>query len=376
MGALTAIFGLAALNGFVLSAIVCTYRANVTANRLLAALVALVSLRLCVYVIGFAGLYDAHPWLTFLPLDASAACGPLVYLYVVALTSGLAGHWLWHLAPALVQIAYQVACFCLPMPTKWDWYTGAHLHRVEPVATTAIVALCCIYLVAAWSRHARYQAWLDDRYGNREQWRLSWLRIMLATFGLALAGTLAALVWSFAVERLDYTGKVPAMLGFAILAYVLGLLGWRHGSVAYPHESGREDDPASGFDEPRTGRVDYPALVHEWRRRTECAGWWREERLTVADLARRLCVSERTLSRGLREGGGGNFNLFVNALRVAGVQRAIEAGAGDDLLGLALQSGFASKASFNRAFLAVTGRTPSAWRREAHNPPIGETAQI
>lgn len=376
MGPIAVTFGLAALNGFVLTAMIGTAKVNATANRLLAGLVALVSLRLCIYLIGFAGLYDAHPSLTFLPLDVSAAYGPLGYLYVLALTSNLSATWRWHLSPALVQFGYQVVCFLLPMPTKWNWYSGIHLDWVEPIATTAILVQCCAYVAAAWVRHARYQAWLDDRFGNREQWRLGWLRAMLVTFALALAVTLATFAWSAVAGRLDYWGRVPAMLGFAVLAYVLGLLGWRHGAIDFPRQTRSSDGRAAEPVGARPPRVDYAQMVEEWRRRMAAGGWWREERLTVADLAGRLCVSERTLSRGLREGGAGNFNLFVNAFRVKEVLRALEAGSRDDLLGLALASGFASKASFNRAFLAVTGRAPSAWRREAQIPPIDATAVI
>ena len=42
---------------------------------------------------------------------------------------------------------------------------------------------------------------------------------------------------------------------------------------------------------------------------------------------------------------------------------AIDAGARADLLTMALDAGFSSKASFNRAFQARYGMTPSAYRR-------------
>ena len=41
----------------------------------------------------------------------------------------------------------------------------------------------------------------------------------------------------------------------------------------------------------------------------------------------------------------------------------IDAGRDDDLLDLALEAGFSSKASFNRAFRSAMGVTPSDYRR-------------
>lgn len=359
-------FAIAACNGFALAALIAATRAGPPARGFLAALIALVSLRLCSYVLGFAGAYDAHPWLTFAPLDASAAFGPLLFLYVAALTRGPPRRWWVHLVPAGIQLGYSLACFALPLPAKWRWYSGVHLDVVEPVAMALILAQGTGYVGAAWRRHARYQRWLDERFAKREAWRLGWLRAMILAFAAALALTLAAALWDAFVSPLDYFGRVPVLLGFALLAYLLGLLGWRHAAERYPPET-----PADPDGERAPPRTDYRLLAERWRERVAAAGWWREEGLALADLARRLAVSERTLSRGLREGAGENFNGFVNALRVAAVQRAILDGDGSDLLGLALASGFASKASFNRAFRRVTGQTPSAWRTERRR-----TAQI
>jgi AraC-like DNA-binding protein len=49
---------------------------------------------------------------------------------------------------------------------------------------------------------------------------------------------------------------------------------------------------------------------------------------------------------------------------VEAVQKALIAGGTEDLLTLAFDAGFNSKASFNRAFKAVTGKTPSENRQK------------
>ncbi|MET0398971.1 MAG: helix-turn-helix transcriptional regulator, partial [Longimicrobiaceae bacterium] len=96
------------------------------------------------------------------------------------------------------------------------------------------------------------------------------------------------------------------------------------------------------------------------------AGWWRDEELTLAALARHLGTSPRTLSRALNEGLGQSFNEFVNRMRVDAVAAELRDPARRrDLLAIALDAGFSSKASFNRAFRAYTGTTPSEFRRRA-----------
>jgi AraC-like DNA-binding protein len=358
MGVSTTLFALGAANSLALAGLLARERANRLANRLLAALLLLVALRLCIYALGFAGAYDAHPWLSFLPLDGSAGFAPLLWLYVGVLTGPLPPHWRLHLIPMALQFAYQGACFALPLELKWAWYSGVHLAWVEPAAMAAILCAAAAYLLAAWRDQAAYQHWLDQRYADRERWRLGWLRTMLAAFALLVAAAAAAALWHAAVAPLDYFARIPVMLGGCLVAYVLGLAGWRHGTVDYPRR-GTEAPPERGE------RVDYAAVAERLIARIDAAGWWREEGLTLATVAARLNVSERSLSRALNDGAGRSFNATVNGLRIAAIQKVLaDPAERRDLLTLALDHGFAAKASFNRAFRDATGTTPSRWRRD------------
>ncbi len=354
-----------ALNGVLMGALLVTSGHNRTANRLLSALVVLISVRLAIYVLGFAGVYDEHPWITFAPLDASLAFGPLLWLYVEALTRGrLPAHWRLHLLPAASQIAYSCVAFALPLGAKLRWFQGPHLNWIEPAGLVALLASCTVYLALAWRRQHDYQQWLDDSFADRERWRLGWMTAILAAFAATAATAAVTAIIDAAVTPVDYFGRTTVVIASSLLAYALGLLGWRHGALDLPAQPLTEEIP-----EPRPSRA--ASAFPAWSRRVDAGGWWREEGLTLSEVARRLATSERTLSRALSEGAGCNFNAFVNGLRVEAVMRAINAGARDDLLTLALDCGFNSKASFNRAFLRHTGMPPSRWRASAAQiPPI------
>ena len=87
--------------------------------------------------------------------------------------------------------------------------------------------------------------------------------------------------------------------------------------------------------------------------------------LTFADFVRRMGAPERTVRRLINHRlGHDHFRAFLNACRVAEARRLLAdpARAGDKLIAIALDSGFSSLASFNRAFKAVEGRPPSAFR--------------
>jgi len=124
--------------------------------------------------------------------------------------------------------------------------------------------------------------------------------------------------------------------------------------------------PRMAPDERGEGRGAHRALAAEYVERLRAAEWWRDEALTLAALAGHLGTSARSLSRVLNEGLGQGFNEVVNRLRVDAVRAELaDPSRRRDLLVIALDAGFSSKASFNRAFRAYAGCTPSQLRRAA-----------
>jgi AraC-like DNA-binding protein len=111
------------------------------------------------------------------------------------------------------------------------------------------------------------------------------------------------------------------------------------------------------------------ALMREMEER--CA--YREEGLSIAILAQRLDVPEYRLRRLINQRlGRRNFSAFLNSYRVEEVMAwlADPAQAQTPITTLALDAGFSSIVSFNRAFKARTGVTPSAYRQTCQNQPV------
>lgn len=111
---------------------------------------------------------------------------------------------------------------------------------------------------------------------------------------------------------------------------------------------------------------DWAAQGKAWIERIETLELWRDPALTLASLARMLGTNTTYLSRALGAASGENFNAVINRRRVAAVQALLATPAEQrDLLTVALDVGFNSKASFNRAFRDFAGMSPSAWRSKS-----------
>ncbi|GAB5561660.1 MAG: hypothetical protein SynsKO_33070 [Synoicihabitans sp.] len=87
---------------------------------------------------------------------------------------------------------------------------------------------------------------------------------------------------------------------------------------------------------------------------------YRHPQVTVAKVAETLELSEKAVTSAVSAGNHANFNEFINRLRIdAFKHRATEPDARAlSLFGIAQEVGFASKASFHRAFKKHCGQTP------------------
>ncbi len=366
-------------HGLVLAALLLRAPSNRTANRLLAVLLCVVALRVLPYIIGFAGFYDAYPWLSYLPYDWSLGYGALIWLYACAICRGsLPAHWRWHLAPAALQGMYYMVMFVQPLAFKNSWNETMHDPLIVPIETAWSMLAMTMYLLFAWREYTRYQRWLDADLSNREEFRLRWLRTFLLAFGVTLLFWAGTALFDVLVHSLTYFDRFPLYLWFSVLIYGLGVGGLRSAKLTYPREVVETDsvaqDSTDGPGPPKpdvaTGvsgaprQSDWAALGARWSARVQVEGWWRDANLTAPLLARHLATNTSYLSRALNEGLGQNFNEFVNRLRVEAVQAELaRPELNRDILVIALDTGFNSKASFNRVFKRLTGETPTDFRR-------------
>ena len=82
--------------------------------------------------------------------------------------------------------------------------------------------------------------------------------------------------------------------------------------------------------------------------------------LTLTDLAKKLETNAAVISKTINQGFQMNFNDCINNYRIEAVKNSFSNGEHkkSTLLGIAFDSGFNSKATFNRAFKKNTGKTP------------------
>lgn len=330
---------------------------NRVANRSMAALLIVLAGILIPWIIGFAGFYDKWMWLTFAPFQISLAVAPLFYLYAYALVTG---QWhdkgKWHLIPAAGQLLFLTGSFLLPFTTKMRWADLAS-PAVTWVTSIGIILGLAYYSYASFRLLQTYRAALAAARSDGHRYAALWLGNAIVALAMLLLIWTSFLVWDL-LSPLGYSGLMWLYIAIGAFALYLGIEAWRHSALPFPplHTLLATADT---LPPPR----DWAELGKIWADKVKTEDWASDPDLSLSTLARKLGTNSGHLSRAINEGLGVNFATFVNDLRVRHVAEMIAEGRREDLLDLALEAGFSSKASFNRAFAASFGMAPSLWRK-------------
>lgn len=365
---------LGAVQGMVLAPVLWLRRANRLANRVLGVLVAAVAAMMLLGLVGARWGFAGHPHLLGLGAPLPFLFGPLLWLYVVALTRPVErfdARWLAHTLPFLaILLFFALTFYFQPPETKLalarasDTGTGSPALHVFGLLGAA---QAFVYVALAWRELERYGAKMRAWYSDLYRVDLRWLRALLGVNAIVWT-----LVLAVAVLRMVFRG--PAFVGGAVqlasalAIFVTGYIGlWQPELAQKAAAATLPAPPPPKYQRNRLDDEEAKALVAKLEslmtndRLHENAG------LTLPMLADALGVPPHTASQLLNVHVGRSFFVYVNGHRVDALKRALSdpANAGRGVLDLAYAVGFSSKSTVNSFFKKLTGTTPTAFREEA-----------
>jgi len=377
----TGIFGvvilLGAYQGLILSlAFWFRPRGDRVANRLLAALLLIITAHLSEIFLDVAGLLARFPAASAATFPLVFLLGPAFYLYLRRVSGErmrFRPGWLLHLVPAVVVAVSLVPWYLAPAQAKAGWHASRAWGGHSDLDLRTYV-----FLFVNLAQNISY-AWLGQRLLRRRRDELSGVsadnellaglathRAIARAFAFYAAGYavlfVALLIWG------GYSAEIDTVW-LVLIALFLHFLGFS--AVQLPDTSQRiprESAPADNG--PKYAKAELPPartreIFRGVRELMEQDRLYLDRELKLAVVSRRLGVSQHHLSQAINREGGARFVEIVNRYRVEEAQRLMEDPGNDSLtvLAIAFDAGFNNKASFNQAFKRFTGMTPSEWRR-------------
>lgn len=338
-------------------------KTNRPANRFLAMALGIVALWL-VWILAIDIRLETYiPYWSRLPMRFSLAFGPLIFFYVLKLTLPQYKFRiknLLHFVPVLLELGIQLLEVKESIRTGATTYETLMFRQLNPVLHLLAFISTITYLYLSHRLIENFYQGIKFNQGDRYRYEMRWLHHLLAGFGL---------LWLFwvlftAADYFYYHHElgVDAYYPLYLLSMILAI---RMAAIAFlrPQTSLPAVAPAVLKTAPPQELKDKGS----WLKKTLKANlYYLDPELNLRSLAEKLTLHPNELSRIINTVLKKSFNDFINEYRVVEVSRKMQDPAYDHitLLGIAFESGFNSKTTFNRTFKQITGKSPVAYKSE------------
>lgn len=336
-----------------------------------------VTLAVLMFFIGIASLFVAFesldlylkfPILIRLNWGLPLLFGPLFYIYILYLVKPgyrLKPNDLWHFAPYIINLIIlmpflassseykiQMLDYFTAIPTKGNDKYLPYFYLVQ-----LFTGLQTIYYFTHAKRDLKnYQKDLKNEFSDIEKRKKDWLQFILIGFGVVFFINLLIVLLNTQdiYPALNYTPYF--YLALFILVYLVS-----YKVLADSNITSWDNVPV----QTEVVSIDFGGLPGNISAYMEENRPYLDQKLTASQLAKDLDLSRHQLSEVLSGHFNTNFYDFINAYRVEEFKKLLqqENSSHLSLLGIAYDSGFNSKTTFNTVFKSLAGMTPSQYKK-------------
>ena len=371
---------LGAVHGLFLAKLLVSRRHNTFANRILSLVMVAFAVDLLSAAYFAKGYQMTHPHFMGVDYLLPLLYGPIIYLYARVVSSGAQSlnfrHWL-HFVPLGLVFLYMVPFYMQTGAEKLALFLEPATHpwtSTLDVINTFKTFYSLGYLLAIFVLLRRHRKNLKHNFSSLDKINLVWLqRVLVGGLITWVISFFFQFFWSASPEQVvqDPLSRNVSYVSIAVacFVYAIGYLGLRQPEIFTSAGSPKAREPGVAGDVPRYARSGMDETrATELKRRLiasmEEEKLYRQNSLTLKELADVLETSPHNISEVLNTQIAKTFHDFVNGYRVEEVQHRLADPANDTftLLSIGLDAGFNSKSSYNAVFKKHTGMTPSQFK--------------
>ncbi|WP_250255068.1 helix-turn-helix domain-containing protein [Chryseobacterium sp. Marseille-Q3244] len=241
-----------------------------------------------------------------------------------------------------------------------------YTHPFEFLSILLILVQALFYTVLSYITIRKHQRNIQQFSSNTEGINLNWLEYIILVI---LAVNIIYVVYNLFYDPKSLNFFINAV--FLVVIYCVGYYSLKQKEI-YPLEEKQREELISIQDDVDSEEVKRKLMPDEelLRIKTQLEHMMETKKpyldsdLNLIKLADMLTVTTHHLSYVINTGFQKNFFQYVNEFRVEYAKQLLkDSGSKLSILGIAYESGFNSKTSFNTTFKKVTGQTPSEFKK-------------
>ncbi|RXM50473.1 MULTISPECIES: helix-turn-helix domain-containing protein [unclassified Chryseobacterium] len=236
----------------------------------------------------------------------------------------------------------------------------------ESLSVILILVQALFYTLLSYITIRKHQRKIQQFSSNTEGINLNWLEYIILVI---LAVNIIYVVYNLFYDPKSLNFFINAV--FLLVIYCVGYYSLKQKEI-YPLEEKQREELISIQDDSDSEEVKKKLISDEellriklkLEKSMESQKPYLDSELNLIKLAEMLSVSTHHLSYVINTGFQKNFFQYVNEFRVEYAKQLLkDSNSKLSILGIAYESGFNSKTSFNTTFKKVTGQTPSEFKK-------------
>lgn len=323
------------------------------------------SLYISPWMLGYANWYaidGLRELLFFTPLQHYFLLGPVIFFYSKTLLNPeykFRRKDCLHFIPELVYLLYAAVIFVtdvLILETFYFYADGRDKDLKPPYQIIGTLHLV-FYVSISTKMYFSYRSKIYDEFSFAEAITFKWLKRFLIALLIILSARIVFLIiypnWGNFGEMFWYYFIFSTLFFYIVLMAYTNTV-----TFTIPYKLTDADQPAS---EPIAKPFEnLKEKKEELEKQMLEHSLYRNPTLSLKDISEKMDIPKEQLSTIINQGFKMNFNDYVNSHRIGEIEKRFQKGDSSNftILGIAFDSGFNSKTTFNRAFKKHTGQTP------------------
>lgn len=265
-------------------------------------------------------------------------------------------------------IGLEVVLECMYLPVNLFMEDSEKILNIEYsiiiIGWSLSILAAILFLPRALFKVIRYQKLLYDNYSTTSDKSLAWVRnFLILVIFILLFLTLSFVQYVLGYEEASELSFVIVTIGLVVILFWVGysiILKYNWFQIVPFEEEKVINKPYGNKLSSKTNTYHQNLL-----KILEEEKLYENPELTLDDLAECLQISSGYLSQIINEKQEKNFFEFINSYRVEAVKQKLldEQYSNYTIMGIALESGFKSKSTFNSVFKKIEGYTPSSFKK-------------